>query len=260
LPDFERGGVTVFAISYDPVDVLAGFTTKYGIGYDLLSDQGSRVIRDLGLLNGHLAQQHAHYGIQTRPQQEGVAYPGIFVLDEHGVVVEKQFEQSYRVRPSAASVAEEVFHAPSTVPGARAEATANGVQVAAWLGSRTYRPYQKLWLNVAIQLAPGFHVYAPPVPADYTPVTIEIEAPEPHDVGPPRLPPAHPFLVEGLDEEFQVYDGTVTVGLPLTFFSNLGEIPVVVRVRYQACSETVCYPPEEVSLRLALSGLENLRD
>jgi len=101
-PNLQKNGVATFAISYDSVEVLAAFADKRGITYPLLSDAGSHAIRALGLLNEqHLVEQHAFYGIQTRDEQRGVAYPGTFVLDERGIIAEKRFEQSYRVRPTA---------------------------------------------------------------------------------------------------------------------------------------------------------------
>src|SRR5438132_11833473 len=84
------------------MEVLAAFAEKRGITYPLLSDEGSHTIRALGLLNEqHLVEQHAFYGIKTRDDQRGVAYPGTFVLDKRGIISEKHFEQSYRVRPTA---------------------------------------------------------------------------------------------------------------------------------------------------------------
>jgi peroxiredoxin len=93
-------GFALFAISYDEVAILAAFADKHEITYPLLSDVGSVTIRSLGLINEHLAEQHAVYGVTTRDEQRGVAYPGTFVLDERGIIRDKHFEQSYRVRPT----------------------------------------------------------------------------------------------------------------------------------------------------------------
>lgn len=96
-------------MSYDPVPVLATFAQRWGIAYRLLSDEGSRVIRRLGLHNEHLDAQAAAHGVEVRPHHVGVPYPGTFVLDERGIVVDRQFEQSYRVRPSGAAVVERLL-------------------------------------------------------------------------------------------------------------------------------------------------------
>src|SRR5207248_7011642 len=134
-------GVAIFAISYDSAAVLAAFAEKRGITYSLLSDEGSHTIRALGLLNEqHLVQQHASYGIQTRDDQMGVAYPGTFVLDERGVISEKHFEQSYRVRPTARMFEE--YARGTSVAGPAADAPPYGgpsLQVPPSADPSTYR-------------------------------------------------------------------------------------------------------------------------
>lgn len=244
--------------------MLASFAQKRGITYDLLSDEGSRAIRALGLLNTHLEEQHAHYGVQSREHHRGVPYPGVFILDERGVVVEKRFEQSYRVRPTAVSLLEEGFGVAGAEPAVSARAETGEVQVAAWLGSATYRPYQKLRLSFAIAVAPGLHVYASPTPEGLTPLTVDVEPLESLEVGPVDLPEPRSLQVEAQtasgDEPTFVYEGTVRGALPLALLKNLGEVGIVLRVRYQACGDAVCFPPSELALSLPLAGLDNLRD
>ena len=74
-------------MSYDAVDVLATFAAKQNITYTLLSDEGSKVIRDLGLLNEHVFEHHAAYGVPKRDHQWGVPYPGVSLLDAQGYVI-----------------------------------------------------------------------------------------------------------------------------------------------------------------------------
>jgi hypothetical protein len=62
-----------------------------------------------------VAEQQAFYGVPVRDFHYGIPYPGLFVLDEEGVVVEKRFEQSYRHRPNAVAWAEEFAGAPPAV-------------------------------------------------------------------------------------------------------------------------------------------------
>lgn len=63
-PQFASGEAARFAISFDLVAILQAFASRYGITYPLLSDEGSLVIRRLGLLNEQLEQQHAHCGVR----------------------------------------------------------------------------------------------------------------------------------------------------------------------------------------------------
>jgi peroxiredoxin len=72
LAEYERHGIAVFAISYDSVDVLGGFAEKFGIRFPLLADEGSAVIRRLGLLNKSVAEHHYFYVVPMRDYVCGV--------------------------------------------------------------------------------------------------------------------------------------------------------------------------------------------
>ncbi|MHB9092820.1 MAG: redoxin domain-containing protein, partial [Chloroflexota bacterium] len=218
----DRAELALFAISYDPVAVLAAFATKRGIEYDLLSDEGSRMIRELGLLNEHLDAQHAHYGVASQDHHKGVPYPGTFLLDEQGVVIEKKFEQSYRVRPTTAALVEAALGAPAGTSGPTAEAVTDDLKIVAGLDSSTYHPYQKLRLRFAIAIAPGLHVYGEPVPEGLTSLSVHVQPPEGLEVGPTELPAPHPFAVEGFDEDLSVYEGTVRGEVPVVLIKNVG--------------------------------------
>ncbi len=98
LPDLEANGIALFAISYDSVEILRGFADKHDIRFPLLSDEGSRVIRQLGLINERVQEDHAVYGIKPNPRHVDLPYPGVFVLDEDGIIVHKRFHESYRER------------------------------------------------------------------------------------------------------------------------------------------------------------------
>jgi peroxiredoxin len=259
-PELDREGIALFGLSYDAVETLAAFADKRGITFPLLSDEGSRTIRRLGLLNAHVAEQHAFYGVALRDDHQGIPYPGIFVLDEHGVVVDKHFEQSYRVRPTAALVREYALGRVAAAPPDAAARSAQGVRVRAWTDAPTYRPYQQVRLHVQLELAPGAHVFAQPTPDDYLPLRLEIESLDGLTVGPPELPAAKPFSISGLDEELVVYEGRVEAMLPLLFTKNLGATRVALQVAYQACTETTCWPPAEMRLDLMLEGLDLIRD
>jgi len=66
LPDFERNNIAVFGISYDPVDVLTRFAGAHGVTFPLLSDEGSKVIRELGMLDEQVYEHHAAFDVTAR--------------------------------------------------------------------------------------------------------------------------------------------------------------------------------------------------
>jgi peroxiredoxin len=259
IEDFQRAGIMLFGISYDPVPVLTSFADQFGITFSLLSDEGSQTMERLGLLNRHVAEQQAYYGMQVAERHKGIPYPGILLLDEQGIVVERQFEQSYRVRPTPDLLVEDFARSAGVTPAVSAEAQTEGVRVTAWLGTDHYRPYQKLRIHVTLQMATGVHVYGQPVPEGFTPLDVEVAPIETMTVEPAELPPTHPWKMEGLDEEYHVYEGTVTATVPVHIDSLREQVSLEVRVRYQACTDSVCYPPEEVTLELPVNAEDLFR-
>jgi hypothetical protein len=247
------------------VAVLGAFAEKYAIRFPLLADEGSVAIRRLGLLNEHVAEHHAFYGVPMRDDVYGVPYPGSFILDAQGVVVERRFEDSYRVRETAVGLLESAFGGTSERHGAEARATGQpypdvetGVQVRSYLDSPTYRMMQRLRLTVDLRIEPGLHVYGEPVPDGYTPLAVEVTPLDGLEIGAPEAPAPSPFSVAGLDEQFFVYEGTVRVSVPLTFTVATEDQTVEVVVRYQACSATDCRPPDALQFRLPVTKLAHV--
>jgi peroxiredoxin len=248
--------IELFAISYDPVGALGEFAQRNGIQYPLLADEGSQVIRALGMLDEDLDAHHAEFGGQVRDEQRGVCYPGVFVLNEQGVVTERRFQRNYRVREAGGTLLAAVLgDEPNDAAGSGAD-DGSPVRVTAHLDSPTYWRYQRLDVIVDIALAPEAHVFAPGSHPDYIPVTIEVTA-EKAVVGEPQLPASVPFKLEGLDDDLRVYDGSVRIAVPLELVMERGETmdeqTIGVRVRYQACVQTTCYPPTEAAFELKVS-------
>jgi Disulphide bond corrector protein DsbC/AhpC/TSA family len=243
--------------------VLAAYAEQHGITYTLLSDVGSETLRRLGLLNQSVVEQSAYYGVELRPHHYNTPYPGYFVLDEAGTVVRRRFEQSYRVRPSAPALVRDLLGDTTSSPEVSAVSTqpSRTLEARAWVEPPAYKPYQEVLLRVELTIAPGLHIYGEPVPKGFIPLSIEVE-PLPHlVVEPPDLPSPRPFRIEGLDEEFFIYEGTLEISLPLRVEKAPppGPLQLSVRLRYAACSDVECFPPEEASLRVPLAAEDVLR-
>jgi Thiol:disulfide interchange protein DsbD, N-terminal/AhpC/TSA family len=231
------------------------FAEKSGITYPLLSDEGSKLIAALGLLNTRVPEQHAVYGVQPSPRHQGIAYPGSFILDEQGVVTEKRFYQSYRERETGAGILRDAFDVETELHGPVAAFDAEGVSIHAWLDSERYRYFQRLYLTVRLDVAPGLHIYSAPIPDGFIPLSVEVAPLEGLEVGPPELPQPRPFHLAGLDEQFFVYTGTVTLRRPVTFTRrDAGDLVLQVSVRFQACSDTDCLMPASASLELPVAA------
>ena len=238
--------------------MLREFSEKHDIGYPLLSDEGSVVIKQLGLYNEHLVQQATVYGLTPRDNQFGVPYPGSFVLDEGGVIVDKRFEQSYRVRPQAADLLESAFGAEIGAAAVSDRASNDELGVTAWLNGAAYRPWQQLRLQLGIQIGQGLHIYGRPIPNGFYALEVDVAPIEGLNLGELSLPEPHPYRVEGLDEQFMAYDGEIRGELPLFINQDSGDVTLDITVSYQACTDSECFPPASLTLRLPLTAEENV--
>ena len=140
--ELERASYAVFAITYDRQAELKAFADKHGIDYPILSDEGSRVIRELGILDEDLEAHHARFGVPTRPEQHGVAYPMTFVLDATGLIERKIVEDNYRSRYGGRWLLGELTRAPAVQAALSTETSTTAsqdiVSARAWLDSPTY--------------------------------------------------------------------------------------------------------------------------
>jgi peroxiredoxin len=259
VSEFARANTWVVAISYDPVSVLADFAQQQGITFPLLSDEGSSTIRRLDLLNEHVAEQQAYYGRGVEARHHGIPYPGLFMLDENGIVVDRRFELSYRVRPAPDILLEQLVPAAEIQSAISAQAEGEGVKLLAWLGTSTYRPYQKLHLHLAFQLSPELHVYGAPTPQGFTPLTIDVAPIDNLIVESVQLPEPTPYRMDGLEEQFQVYAGQFAVTVPFHIDANQGDVELEITAQYQACTESVCFPPASLIVRLPVRALDMVR-
>ena len=232
-------------MSYDTVEVLSAFAEHYGITYPMLSDEGSRVIREFGILNTLVEPDEAVYGIP---------FPGVYLVGEDGRVEQKLFHRLYRERDSATRLlrlAYGVEPLPTGTPSTAA--TAGDVTITAALATEDLKFMQLTELYVRLQLPAGLHVNGRPLPEGYMPTTVVVTAPEGIEVGEPEYPRAEPFSVRGLDDQLHVYSGEVQIAVPLTSqVRDSDPITLEIEVRFQACNEEECFLPRTEQLRLEL--------
>jgi AhpC/TSA family/Disulphide bond corrector protein DsbC len=253
----QAHGINAAAITYDSREVLSNFSAAYKIGYPLLSDAGSKVIREFGIFNTNIPKDHK--------MMYGIPWPGDFLIAPDGTVRDKFFLRSYEHRPSASEVVLRHFDG----------ADANSVEiksgpVSATVALSTDRcfPGQELGLALDLRLEPGWHVYGRPLPAQYQAVELNLEGPLVAEQS-LELPPARPMMLRALGETLPVYaDGFKAHGklgikwsppMPAKFLEALGERiePGTHRIagtlRFQACSDEICETPQTIKFELPLT-------
>ncbi len=226
--------------------MLADFAQKHAITFPLLSDEGSGQIKSLGMLDLHLDEHHASFGVTTRDDQRGVAYPMTFVLDTNGRVEGKFVETNYRTRSGAQWLLRLLTGDGVASAGVAVSTRGDVVTAVVRLDAASYFAYQRLGLHVRLETTPGWHIYGPTAPDGYTPVSIQLaNAPAGLSLGEIPWPPTKPFRIEGLSERFEVYEGALELDLPIHFVINRGSgsARFDVRIDIQACSSTECLPP-----------------
>ena len=92
-----EAGWTLVAVSYDPVETLAGFKADKGLSYELLSDQGSAAIKAFNLLNTD---------VKPGSRYEGIPHPAVVFIAADGKVARTLRDDGYKSRPAVDLVIE----------------------------------------------------------------------------------------------------------------------------------------------------------
>lgn len=243
---YRKRGMEIASLSYDSPELLRNFAGRKGLRYTMLSDPESRTIRAFGILNDNFPKDNPFYG---------VPFPGMYLIDEHGVVTAKYFEQDHRERYTAASVLVRQFGeggAARTVietPHLRLTASASDTRLS---------PGGTATLVVELDLKPGMHVYAPGVAGGYIPIDWRSPASTLWLAGPVAYPPSRNLRLEAIHETVPVYENHVRLLRDLTIGQQQeltpalgagGTLAVEESFRYQACDAKECYPPRSVPLK-----------
>ena len=240
----EKNGVRIAAVSYDSQETLRDFRDQHGIGFSLLSDRDSAVIRSFGIFNTNIAP-----GLRAH----GVPHPVEYLVAPDGVVIRKYFVENYQHRVTASSVVLREFGGVSAdAPTVVLRSGALAVEIA--MSSARAFAGQEISFAAKFQLEPGWHIYGSPLPDAYTPTSITFDDPkvirQTLD-----LPEATPLEDTALAETIPVYSGSFQAlgSLLLKFPIAAGQTTLSGRLSFQQCSDTVCEPPQTIPFELPLT-------
>jgi hypothetical protein len=253
LDTLKREGLGLVAVSYDPVPVLADFAARRGITFPLLSDHGSAVIKQYGILNTTVAPTSTNYGIP---------HPGTFIVDAKGVVTSRHFEAAYQERDTITSVLVKLgtkMDLPATSIAAR------NLAVTTFVSDAVAAPGTHFSLVVDVVPGPRVHVYAPGV-TGYKPIAIEVQPQPGLVVRAPQFPKAEDYFYKPLNEHVQVYQRPFRIVQDLEIdpspdaaaaLKDKTDMAIAGTLAYQACDDKVCFTPQSVPLRWTI-GLRAL--
>jgi hypothetical protein len=248
LPDLQKRGLGLAAISYDPAATLKSFADQRGITFPLLSDAGSATIKAYGILNAEASGRTA-----------GIPYPGTLVLDRRGIVLSRSFEERYQERATASSLVARSAGA-GRVGAPTAETPHLSLTTSA--SDALAAPGTRLSLFVDIALKPKMHVYAPEE-KEAIPVELKLDPDDAFKAPPAEFPKGENFYFAPLKLNQRVYSKPfritqdVTLALTPAFRERARAAGATLEIkgtlRYQACDDKVCYPPRDLPLTWTIS-------
>ncbi len=240
----EKNGVHIAAVSYDSREALAAFARRYSIGFALLSDRNSEVIRRFGIFNENMAPDLRSFG---------VPHPVEYLVSPNAIVARKYFVPNYQHRVTGSAVVLREFGtAENDAPTVILESRALTVRI----GFPSTRAFagQEVGFFADFALQPGWHIYGTPLPAGYTTTSVGFEGP---DVVRQKLElPAPEMLhVQALGETLPVHSGSFRgIGtLLLKYPLPEGQLILQGRLAFQQCGDTVCEPTQTMCFTLALT-------
>ncbi len=250
LEEIRHSGLGLVAISYDPVPVLADFARRRGITFPLLSDEGSRVIREYGILNTTVPE--------TNHEQFGIPFPGTFIVDPRGIVTSRFFEEAYQERNTVASVMARLGRG---LPAPATKISGSHLEVTTYLSDQTAAPGTHLSIVLDVRPAPRVHVYAPGV-TNYKPIALTIDATPGLVVRDVQFPASEDFYFKPLNEHVRVYEKPFRIVQDVAIdaspagtraLSGLDRLTITGTLTYQACDDKICFNPQALPLQWTVS-------
>jgi hypothetical protein len=240
----EGNGLRIAAISYDSGEVLHAFTQKHGIGFPLLSDRDSAVIRNFGIFNTNIAP-----GLRAH----GVPHPVDYLVASDGTLISKYFVPNYQHRVTSSQVVLREFGAAGE--GAVSVTLRSGaLTVEIGLSAAKAFAGQEIGFFAKFTLDHGWHVYGTPLPPAYRATSIDFD-----DRGIARqsfeLPEAELMKIGTLGETLPVYGRSFQGrgSLLLEFPFEAGRTVLPGKLRFQQCSDALCEAPETITFDLPLA-------
>lgn len=246
--ELEARGIRIAALSNDTVGALRHFAERADIGFPLLSDPESAIIRTYGVLNEDVPRDHRFYGIP---------HPVELLLGPGRVVRDKFFEADYKDRFTAGRVL--VRQLGASGGSARRTQRTSHLRVTSWASDSVVRGGNRFALALDIELNEGMHVYAPSVER-YIPIAWRMEDSAGLTQFDAEYPDSRMLHLPAIDETVPVYEGSfrlvrdVMIGQAPELGDLLegGKLTIRGSLRYQACDDKMCYLPTDVPLEWTL--------
>jgi hypothetical protein len=228
--------VKIAAITYDSQEILQRFSAAHHLDYPLLSDKGSVVIREFGILNTNVPKDHPFYGIP---------FPGDYLISPDGLIKAKYFLPDYQTRVASSEILLNEFGAETDAKSI--SLTIGDIRIVITPSTDHAVAGQEIGVAADFSIATGWHIYGQPLPANYTPTTIvfdsecvakqSFEYPDPQKVAFPELGETLPVYAGGFRAKGRIL---VRSGF------KPGDYKLKGTLSFQECSDQICKIPQSV--------------
>jgi peroxiredoxin len=245
MPRLAEAGIKLYAISYDDLGALEDFAANHGITFDLLSDAGSTVIKQFGILNHHVTDDQVPF--------HGIPFPGTYLVDQDGTVMAKSFHASLTQRVGADGLIDaalgEILLRPDEPSAGQTDDS--GIEFSVVYHGGPIRHGALRPLVIRVDLPDGLHIYGEPVPAGMVATSFTLVEPGGLRHHPVEAPPTAPLDLPGVGE-LQVWSGRVDFVMPIWATDDVtslvreggpDQITIEIDVAYQACDDRACRLP-----------------
>jgi hypothetical protein len=248
VEELKRQGLGLAAISYDAPEILKAFSDSRGITFPLITDPGSSIITQYGLLN-----TNEKPGTRTH----GIPFPGTFIVDRRGIVRSRHFEDAYQERNTVASI---LVRDGVTPYGPASSTETLHLNLIAAASDEEVTPGKRFSLVFDIEPKPGMHVYAPGRHT-YQIVRIDLDPKPWLRTYPVTYPASEIYHFKPLDERVEVYqkpfrivqDATILASPDVQkMLAGQSSVTLTGRLEYQACDDKLCYSPQSVPITWTL--------
>jgi AhpC/TSA family/Thiol:disulfide interchange protein DsbD, N-terminal len=245
VAELKRQGLSLAAVSYDAVPILADFSKRRGITFPLLSDPGSVTIKRYGIFNTTVPE--------TNQQSYGIPFPGTFMLNNQGVVTSRFFEQAYQERSTVASI---MARLGNKVDVHGTTVSSPQLELTSFATDSTVAPGTQFSLVLDVRPARGVHVYAPGV-TGYKPISLSVEAQPGLVMRGAQYPQSEDYHFKPLNEHVQVYQRPFRIVQDVLIdpspqaqaaLKDAASMTIKGVLSYQACDDRLCFTPQSVPL------------
>ena len=203
-----------------------------------MSDVGSEVIKKYGILNTNA--------------DSDIPYPGIYIIDKKLKVVSKQFEKHHSARPTAENVL--ATHLKEEIQSNRHQFKTSYLTGSIAISDTLAYTGQILAITIKFKLDENWHIYGKPIPEGYIPLTIDLESNPNFSLDSLQFPNTEKIMLESLNETFNILPEEFTLNsfLRMKRRPQFGTNIFKITIKFQACDNKVCMPPEELKFQFSL--------